>query len=143
MLHRRGDHMPPPLAHSGQRGGHRPIVRLGAAGGEKHPVRLRAQGLGHLLPGSLQPPGRIHAKAVQGAGVAPPRLQSLLHICEDGIRGESVLQAIPGATHSLRRPPNGIGLPGIGEDRAIAEGSRTKQSLQHRRQGLQPCPVLG
>ena len=48
-----------------------PVIGLGAAGGEKHPIRFRAHGGSYLLPGGAQCPGGIDAEGVQGTGVAP------------------------------------------------------------------------
>ena len=96
----------------------------------------------------LPPPLFSHAKPLKNpvcdvlpngsAAELSHGLHSLLHICEDGIRGESVLQAIPGATHVDLAGADGP-LPGIGRDeRLLLVCSRGKRAyfLQNRLKAL-------
>ena len=54
-------------------------VGLRAAGGEKDALRLRAHGLGDILPGRAQQPGRLDAEAVDSARVSPAGGQRIVH----------------------------------------------------------------
>ena len=95
MLHGGGDNVLAPLAEALNGGENGPVVRFGAAGGEKDPVRRRTHGLSHLLPAAAQEPRRLHAQVVLGAGVAPVLRQGFcngLHGLLAGLCGGGVVQ---------------------------------------------------
>ena len=71
MLHGGGDDVLAPLAHALDGTHHRPVVCLGAAGGEEHPVGLCAHGGGNLVPCAAKHPGGFNAEIIQSAGIAP------------------------------------------------------------------------
>ena len=73
VLHGRRDDVAAALAQpfGGRENG--PVVGLRTAGGEKDALRLRAHGLGDILP------GRLDADAVDGARVAPAGSQRVVH----------------------------------------------------------------
>ena len=79
VLHSRRDDVAAALAQplGGRENG--PVVGLRAAGGEKDALRLRAHGLGDILPGRAQQPGRLDAEPVHGAGIAPAGGQRIVH----------------------------------------------------------------
>ena len=83
MLHRGGDDMLSLPAQALCAREHGPVVRLGAAGGEEHPLRLRAHGLGHLAAGQVQPAVRLHAQPMHRRRIAPAVGQHL----PDGLNG--------------------------------------------------------
>ena len=89
VLHGRRDDVAAALAQpfGGRENG--PVVGLRTAGGEKDALRLRAHGLGDILPGRAQQPGRLDAEAVDGARVAPAGSQRVVH-------GRNSLGAGPG-----------------------------------------------
>ena len=73
----------------------RPVVGLGAAGGEKYPVRLRTHGSRHLHPGGPQLLRHVNAEPIQRAGIAPVLCQCQshrLHSLGTGLRGGGIVQ---------------------------------------------------
>ncbi len=93
VLNGGGDDVLAPLAQPLHRGEHRPVVGLGAAGGEEYPVRLSTHGGGHAAAGLAKHPGSVDAEIVQSAGIAPVLRQSLGH-----------------GRHRLRAGPGGGGI---------------------------------
>ena len=79
VLHGGRDDMAAALAQPLGGGENGPVVGLRAAGGEKDALRLRAHGLGDILPGRAQQPGRLDAEPVHGAGIAPAGRQRIVH----------------------------------------------------------------
>ena len=72
-----------------------PVIRLRAAGGEKHPVLLGTQSGSHLLPGGTQIVGCVDAEVIKGAGVAPLEGQRpvySLHGFRTGLGGGGIIQ---------------------------------------------------
>ena len=72
-----------------------PVVGLGAAGGEEHPVRLCAHGGGHLHPGGPQELRHIDAETIEGAGIAPVFRHGgchRRHSLGTGLRGGGIVQ---------------------------------------------------
>ena len=79
VLHSRRDDVAAALAQPLGGGENGPVVGLRAAGGEKDALRLRAHGLGDILPGRAQQPGRLDAEAVDSARVSPAGGQRIVH----------------------------------------------------------------
>ena len=71
VLHGGGDDVLTPLAQPLDGGLQSPVVGLGAAGGEVHPVGLCTQSGGYGMAGTAQSFRGIKAKAIQGAGIGP------------------------------------------------------------------------
>ena len=55
------------------------MVGLCAAGGDKHPVRLRAEGGGDRLPRLPQTVGGVNTEGVDGRRIAPAVRERLCH----------------------------------------------------------------
>ena len=95
VLHGGGDDVLVFLAEPLGRGKQSPVVSLGAAGGEEHPVRLRAHGRCHLHPRGAQLLRRLDAEAIQRTGIAPVLRQGgshRLHSLGTGLRGGGIIQ---------------------------------------------------
>ncbi len=79
VLHGGRDDVAAALAETLGGGENGPVVGLRAAGGEKDALRLRAHGLGNVLAGGAQQPGRLDAEAVDSARVSPVGGQRIVH----------------------------------------------------------------
>ena len=107
MLHGGSDEVLPALAEAFGRGKNRPVVRLRAAGGKKHAVRLRAERLRDGLPCVPQQPRRVDAEAVLRARVAPIGRQSFcdrLNRLRAGVGRSGVIQidhTAPSGVHAI------------------------------------------
>ncbi len=77
--------MLPALLHAAGSGKNRPVVSLRAAGSEKDPLRVRAEGLCHLQAGRAHAALGLDAQTVQRAWIAPGLGQRLRH-GPDGLR---------------------------------------------------------
>ena len=71
VFHGSGDDMLSPLAKAFDGAENGPVVGLGAAGGEEHPVRFRTHGSSHRMAGNSQLPPGFDAEGIQGGGVGP------------------------------------------------------------------------
>ena len=66
--------------------------------------------------------------------------EGLLRVGEEGIGGDTGLQALRGPRNGLQRPPGGIGLPGIGEQLSGAlRASSGEEGGDGLPQRIQPC----
>ena len=93
VLHLRGDDMT--LSGAAHGGKDRPVVALGAAGGENDPFGGRAERLRHLLTAGTQQARSLHTLVVQSAGVGPvdgQRIDGRLHGGGAGSRRCGVIQ---------------------------------------------------
>ena len=80
------DDVPSALAETLSRAGNGPVVGLGAAGGEKDALRLRAQCLRDLRAGGLQALFGVDPERVDGRGIAPGAGQQLGHGIDADLR---------------------------------------------------------
>ena len=87
VLHGGRDDVAAALAETLGGGKNGPVVGLRAAGGEKHPVGLCAEGGGDRLPRLPQTVGGVNAERVDGRRIAPAVCERLCHSPHTGRTG--------------------------------------------------------
>ena len=85
VLHGGRHDVAPALAEALRCGKNGPVVGLGAAGGEKYALCLRAERLRDLRPRRFQPVCRIHARPVDRRRIEPALRQQFVHRGHTGL----------------------------------------------------------